>query len=57
VKIDQFFIKEKLNLGVLNLNCVKSEEQLADCLTKGLGSKEYEIFYNKIGMIDIYRPS
>jgi hypothetical protein len=44
VEIDRFFIKKKLNSGALNLNHVKSEEQLADCLTKGLDSKEYTIF-------------
>src|SRR3954470_8938294 len=37
VEIDRFFIKEKLNSGILKLNYVKSEDQLADCLTKGLG--------------------
>ncbi|KAL8138895.1 hypothetical protein V2J09_004896 [Rumex salicifolius] len=57
VEIDRFFIKEQLNRGVLTLSYVKSEEQLADCLTKGLGSREYDIFCNKMGMIDIYRPS
>jgi hypothetical protein len=57
VEIDRFFIKEQLNSGDLNLNYVKFEEQLADCLIKGLCSKEYETFCNKMGMIDIYRPS
>jgi hypothetical protein len=57
MEIDRFFIKEQLNAGVLNLNYIKSEEKLADCLTKELGSKELENFYNKMGMIDIYRPS
>jgi hypothetical protein len=58
VEIDhQFFINEQLNSGALNLNCVKSKEQLANYLTKRLGSKEYEIFCNKMGMTDIYRSS
>jgi hypothetical protein len=56
VEINRFFIKEQLNLGALNLNNVKSKEQLADCLTKELSSKKCEIFCNKMGMIDIYRP-
>jgi hypothetical protein len=30
VEIDRFFIKEQLNSGTLNLNYVKSEEQLFD---------------------------
>jgi hypothetical protein len=57
VEIDQFFIKEKSDDGTLDLNHVNSRGQIADCLTKSLGVKECQILYNKIGMIDIYRPS
>jgi hypothetical protein len=42
VEIDQFFIKGQLNSGALNLNFVKFEKQLTDCLTKDLSSREYE---------------
>src|SRR4051812_26080585 len=48
VKIDRFSIKEKLNSGILKLSCVKSEDQLANYLTKGLGPQIYENFYNKM---------
>jgi len=57
VEIDRFFIKEKLDGNIISLNYVASGEQIADCLTKGLGSKECESACNKMGMIDIYRPS
>ena len=57
VEIDRFFIKDQLNSGALLLKYVKSGEQLADCLTKGLGPRVYEEFCNKMGMVDIYRPS
>src|SRR3954463_15112199 len=57
VEIDRFFIKEKLNSGILKLNYVKSGDQLADYLTKGPGPRVYAIFCNKIGMVDMYRPS
>src|SRR3954468_23099313 len=57
VEIDRFFIKEKLNSEILKLNYVKSEDQLADCLTKRLGPRVYENFCNKMGMVDMYRPS
>jgi hypothetical protein len=40
MEIDRFFIKEKLDSGVLRLNYVKSRGQLADCFTKGLGPSE-----------------
>jgi hypothetical protein len=40
VEIDRFFIKEKLDSGVLKLEYVKSHSQLADCFKKGLGPRE-----------------
>jgi len=43
VEIDRFFIKEKLNGGVLKLKYVKSRGQLADCFTKGLGPSEVKL--------------
>jgi len=42
---------------MLKLKYVKSSEQLADCLTKGLGPSENVIMCNKMGMIDIFSPS
>jgi hypothetical protein len=57
VEIDRFFIKEKLDDGTLELSHVSSKNQIADCLTKGLGVKERHVLCNKMGMIDIYRTS
>jgi hypothetical protein len=57
VEIDRFFIKEKIDDGILELGHVNSCNQVADCLTKGLGVKECNLACNKMGMIDIYHPS
>jgi len=57
VEIDRFFIKERLDDGTLKLSHVASSEQVADCLTKGLGINGCMLACNKMGMIDIYRPS
>ncbi|XP_066377442.1 uncharacterized mitochondrial protein AtMg00810-like [Miscanthus floridulus] len=57
VEVDRFFIKEKIDEGTLELSHVISREQLADCLTKGLGVKECELACSKMGMIDRYHPS
>jgi hypothetical protein len=57
VEIDRFFIKEKLDSGILRLGYVKSRSQLADYFTKGLGPSENELSCNKMGMIDIFSPS
>lgn len=57
VEIDRFFIKERLDDGTLKLISVPSNEQVADCLTKGLGVKECLLACSKMGMIDIHHPS
>jgi len=57
VEIDHFFIKEKLDDGILELSHVNSGSQIADCLTKGLRVKECNLECNKMVMIDIYHPS
>ena len=58
VEIDRFFIKEKLDAGIIKISHVSSSEQIADCLTtKGLGTRECSSACDKMGMIDIYHPS
>ena len=57
VEIDRFFIKEKLDAGIISLTHVSSRQQFADCLTKGLGTKDCNLACDKMGMIDIYHPS
>jgi hypothetical protein len=57
VEIDRFFIKEKIDDHVVVLTHVTSGDQVADCLTKGLGLKECQLACNKMGMVDIHRPS
>jgi hypothetical protein len=57
VEIDRFFMKEKLDSGILRLKYVKSHGQLADCFIKGLGPSENELSCNKMGMLDIFSPS
>lgn len=57
VEIDRFFIKEKIDAGIISLAYVRSRQQVAGCLTKGLGSKECNLAYAKMEMIDFYHPS
>jgi hypothetical protein len=57
VEIDRFFIKEKLDAQIIKIEHVSSGQQIADCLTKGLGTKECSLACVKMGMIDIYHPS
>jgi hypothetical protein len=57
VKIDQFFIKEKMEAIIIKISYVSSGHQVADYLTKELGTKECNLACDKMGMIDIYHPS
>ena len=52
-----FFIKEKIDAGIISLAYVCSGQQVADCLTKAFGTKECDLACAKMGMIDIYHPS
>jgi hypothetical protein len=57
MEIDRFFIKEKFDAGIIRISYVSSGQQVADCLTKGLGTKECNLACDKMRMIDIYHPS
>ena len=57
IEIDRHFIKEKLEAKIVKLPFVKSEDQLADILTKAVSS---QVFYNslgKLGIKNIYAPT
>jgi hypothetical protein len=57
IEIDRFFIKEKLNSGLLELGHVSIRDQAADCLTKGLNSLDLARGCDKMGLVDIFCPS
>ena len=57
IEIDRFFIKEKLDAGIIKIDHVSTGQQIADCLTKGLAPKDCDRASDKMGMIDIYHPS
>jgi Reverse transcriptase (RNA-dependent DNA polymerase) len=57
IEIDRFFIKEKLNSELLELGHVSTRDQAADCLTKGLNSLDLARGCDKMGLVDIFRPS
>ena len=57
IEIDRHFLKEKLDLGILNISYVPSRCQVADILTKGLPTTQFEDLVSKLGMIDIHSPA
>ncbi|RVW78573.1 Retrovirus-related Pol polyprotein from transposon TNT 1-94 [Vitis vinifera] len=57
VEVDRFFIKEKLDDKIVELPKIRSEDQVADILTKVVSSQVFSKFLNKLGMCDIYAPT
>ena len=57
VEVDRFFIKEKLDGKVVELPKIRSEDQLADILTKGVSNRVFSKFLDKLGLCDIYAPT
>lgn len=57
VEIDRHFIKEKLDEGVLQVSFVKSVDQVADVLTKGVSVVLFMNLCGKMGLLDIFAPS
>ena len=57
VEVDRFFIKEKLDQEIVELPKIRSEDQLADILTKAVSSRVFSKFSGKLGMCDIYAPT
>ncbi|XP_075473306.1 uncharacterized protein LOC142504306 [Primulina tabacum] len=57
VKVDRHFIKQNLEEKIIRFPFVKSEDQLADVLTKALSSRNFYISLHKLGIKDIYAPT
>ena len=57
VEIDIHFIKEKLETKIIKLTFVKSEDQLADILTKSVFSRVFYNFLGNLGIENIYAPT
>ena len=57
VEMDRHFIKEKLEAGIIVFPFVKSEDQLADVLTKAVANNVFEDSLSKLGMCDIHAPT
>ena len=58
IKVDRFFIKKKLDDKIVELPKIRSEDQLADILTKAVvSSRVFSKFLDKLGMCNIYAPT
>ncbi|KAI5335663.1 hypothetical protein L3X38_025797 [Prunus dulcis] len=57
VEVDRHFIKQKFEAKVFQFPFVKSEDQLADILTKVISSKAFHNSLDQLGIGDIYAPT
>ena len=57
IEIDCYFIREKIQLGLISTGYVKIGEQLGDIFTKALSGDRVSYLCNKLGIIDIYAPT
>ena len=57
IEVDCHFIREKVQTKEIETSYVKSEDQLADIFTKGIGNKAFVNISSKLGLYDIYKPS
>ncbi|KAM2117662.1 hypothetical protein ACFX1Q_010747 [Malus domestica] len=57
VEVDQFFIKEKLEGKIIEVPTIRTEDQLANILTKVVSSHKFSSFLHKLGMCNIYAPT
>ena len=54
IKIDKYFIKEKLDSGLISAPYVFTNCQLVNILTKGLSSMTFQASVSKLGIENIY---
>ena len=57
VEVDRNFIKQNLEEKIIRLPFVKSEDQLADILTKAVSTRNFYNSLDKLGIRDIYAPT
>jgi Reverse transcriptase (RNA-dependent DNA polymerase) len=57
IEVDCHFVREKIQSKEIETPFVKSEDQLADILTKGLNVKAFENISCKLGLYNLYNPS
>jgi hypothetical protein len=57
VEVDRHFIKQNLESKIIRFPFIKSEDQLADVLTKAVSSKNFYNSLDKLGIKDLYVPT
>jgi hypothetical protein len=57
IEVECHFVREKIQSKEIETSFVKSGDQLADILTKGLNVKAFENISCKLGLYNLYNPN
>lgn len=57
IEVDRHFIKQNFEEGIIEFPFVRSENQLADILTKAVSSRNFHSSLDKLGIKDIFAPT
>ena len=57
IKIDCYFVREKIHFNLIFTGYAKIGEQLGDIFIKALREDRVSYLCNKLGMINIYAPT
>jgi hypothetical protein len=57
IEVDCHFVRENVQAGIIETSFVRSQEQIADILTKALDIGPFEKLLVKFGSIDIFEPN
>jgi hypothetical protein len=57
IDVDRHSIKQNLDEKIIQCPFVKSEDQLADILTKAVSTRNFYDSLDKLGIRDIYAPT
>ena len=57
IEEDRYFIKEKIDGGLICTPYIPSQQQLADTLTKGLRNLRFQTILSKLGLENTYSPA
>lgn len=57
VEVDKHFIKEKIEDGLVCMVYVPTADQVANLLTKGLPTKQFDFLVSKLTLKDIFKSA
>ena len=57
IEIDCYFVRDKLEEGILTLAYIGTKHQPADIFTKALGKSQFHFLNGKLGILSLHAPT